>query len=219
MGNVINPLDVIDQYGADTLRMYEMFMGPLADMKAWNTKSVAGLYRFLQRVWRLSHKDIQNKKATPSALLSMLHKTIKRVTHDTNDLKCNTAIAAMMEFINAWEKDSEGLGSEEVFVFLRLLAPYAPYTTEAIYTKHHSQSIHLQSWPAYNEAYTQDAHIEIPVQINGKVRGKVTVNANHAQSEEKVKDVVHADETLQKYLTHEPKKVIFVPAKIINFIL
>ncbi len=220
-GNVINPLDVIAEYGADTLRMYEMFMGPIDQMKAWNVESVAGVYRFLCRVWTSSQKCIDSEaQDSDKAISTALHKTIKKTTEDIPELKFNTAIASMMEFINTWEKvGAEKLCRGDLGMFLKVLAPYAPFTAEELWNMlGHTTSIHLESWPAFDPALLVADEIVIPVQVNGKVRDTILVPAVDAQDQSKVVARALASEKVQKFFSGTPKKVIFVAGRILNLI-
>jgi len=222
-GNVINPLDVIAQYGADTLRMYEMFMGPLDQMKAWNVSSVAGIYRFLSRVWNMGQARISSKEQetiTNKELLVSLHKMIKKVTEDIPELKFNTAIAECMIFMNAWEKaGAEALNKEDLEKFLLILAPYAPYLTEELWSLlGHTDSIHTAKWPEYDASLLVTDSLEIPVQVNGKVRGTITVSQLNIQNEALVRKIAEETPSIAKHLAGTIVKVIYVPGKILNII-
>jgi leucyl-tRNA synthetase len=220
-GNVINPLDVISQYGADTLRMYEMFMGPLDQMKAWQVESVSGVYRFLCRVWSLSETVLDTKSPeTHKDILVSLHKTIKKVDSDVTELKFNTAIAMMMEHINIWEKVGAAHCSvSDLQKFLILLAPFAPFITEELWSMLGAQkSIHLEHYPEYDPALLVADEIEVPVQVNGKVRDTLLVPAAEAQDESSVVARALSSEKVQKFLSGTPKKVIFVAGRIVNLI-
>jgi leucyl-tRNA synthetase len=219
-GNIINPLDVISQYGADTLRMYEMFMGPLDQMKAWNVESVAGVYRFLCRVWTNAHRVIEVHSSISDHTIEVaLHKTIKKVTEDIPEMKFNTGIAAMMEFINIWEKEgTEKLSESDLEKFLLILAPYAPFSTEELWSQLHAESIHMQAWPTYDATKLVSDTVDIPVQVNGKVRAKITVPTVELGDEARVIALARAQEGVVKFLTGEPKKVIYVHGRILNLI-
>ncbi len=183
-GNVVSPDDIISDYGADSLRMFEMFMGPIEAGKPWSTAGVEGLYRFLQRIWRNLFDENDNPKvadiAEPGELQRPLHRLIKKVTDDIERLGFNTAIAAMMEFNNLLAK-STAVPRDTALTFMRLLAPFAPHFAEEV----HAQlapggnprpavaSITTLPWPTYNPAYLVDATIEVPVQINGKLRARI----------------------------------------------
>lgn len=250
-GNVINPLDVIAQYGADTLRMYEMFMGPLDQMKAWNVASVAGIYRFLSRVWNIANTAIHNtthnisssdeeeypqgevvgpKSTTPNPSLSKegnhdslkraLHKMIKKVTEDIPELKFNTAIAECMIFMNAWEKaGAEALSNEDFEKFLLVLAPFAPFMTEELWSlAGHADSIHHASWPSYEASLLVSETVEIPVQVNGRVRGTLTVAIDSIAQENLILAQATALESVKRFVTGDIVKTVYVPGKILNIV-
>ncbi len=234
-GNVINPDDVIAEFGADALRIYEMFMAPFNQEISWSTKSLQGSYRFVKRIWDLyqvysviptkagiqkpgSPIGVGDDKAEDKQLVVRLQKTIKKVTSDIPDVKFNTSIAAMMEFLNYYEKNPQGLSKENAKKFLQILAPFAPFMTEEIWRSVFSEkdSIHLSSWPKV-EGEIVEEEIILPIQVNGKLRG--TVISSQSESVESVKTKALKDEKIKKYITGEPKKVIYVPGKIINFIV
>lgn len=214
-GNVINPDDVIDQVGADSLRTYEMFMGPFENAIAWSTDGVAGSRRFLEKVWRNASKVSDDKNA---GLANLLHKTIKKVGEDIQNFKFNTAISAMMVLVNQMDK-SESVGKDQYKMLLQVLAPFAPHMTEELWHQlGEAESIHLSSWPEYDQALVQDDTVQLPVQINGKVRTKLEISAD--ASEDQVKEMVMSDQIVQKWLDgNQPKKVIYVAGKIINIVL
>jgi len=219
-GNVINPDDVITEYGADTLRMYEMFLGPIDADKPWNVKSVQGQYRFLKRIWSLFDQfKIQNPKSKVqnSNIKSLLHKTIKKVGSDIEALKFNTAIAALMEFLN--EVD-DNLSLDDAKKFLKILSPFAPFMTEEIWQSHLGEngSIHTVSWPMVDESALQKSTVTIPIQINGKVRGSINISIDDPQ--EQVIQKALTVEKVQQYITgNSYKKVFYVPGKILNIIV
>jgi leucyl-tRNA synthetase len=180
--NVINPDEIIAVYGADAMRVYEMFMGPLEVSKPWSTAGIGGVYRFLERVWRLSDHEIVNKEPE-QAILKTLHKTIKKVTHDTANLEFNTAIAQMMIMVNELYKTKE-LSRSVWEPFILLLSPYAPHLAEELWQKAGNKpSIANQIWPTYVEELTIDDEVEIVVQINGKVRDKMHLPKGIAKEE------------------------------------
>lgn len=227
-GNVINPDDVVAEYGADTLRVYEMFMGPIEAEKPWDTKSIAGSYRFLNRVYKLSNNTIlANSSKTDPKVKIELHKLIKKVTSDIKELKFNTAIAKMMEFVNLWEKQSDGILVEDLRIFVKLLSPFAPFLAEEIYqlsltkdTQKVNQeftSIHLQSWPEYAESLVKEDAVTIVIQVNGKVKGllhDVAVNQAEEQITELAKEIV-----VKQLEQGNIVKTIYVKDKLINFLV
>ncbi|HRN70098.1 MAG TPA: class I tRNA ligase family protein, partial [Candidatus Woesebacteria bacterium] len=218
-GNIINPTDVVQEYGADTLRIYEMFMGPLDQSKPWDAKNVHGAYRFLNRIWGMSHNNItQHVHEENKEVVIKLQKTIKKVTEDTPELKFNTAIASMMEFINEWE--NKKITVEHAKDFLKLLAPYAPFFAEEIWRTvfNEKQSIHLSSWPQANESLLIEETIILPVQVNGKVRGTIQISAKE-EDQEQIISVVKQDEKIYKYFEAKEYKVVYIPKRILNIIV
>jgi leucyl-tRNA synthetase len=224
-GNVVNPDDVIKEYGADSLRMFEMFMGPLEQVKPWSTAGVEGVYRFLQRVWRnLFDENDQPKVAEAAgdeALRRPLHRLIKKITDDIERLGFNTAIAAMMEFNNALAK-SEGVGREMAVTFMRVLEPFAPHFAEEVYQRLAGagaiESISLLPWPTFDPAMLVDATIEVPVQVNGKLRARILL-PNDADEATAIATAL-ADAEVQKQLGgKEPKKKIYVKGRMVNLVV
>jgi leucyl-tRNA synthetase len=232
-GNVINPDDIVATWGADSLRLYEMFMGPFNDAIAWNTDNMIGVRRFLERVWKLSLK-VESRKTQDEKisnletfkLETLLHKTIKKVTEDIEGFKFNTAISAMMILLNELDKDTRmdldqaGELSQEVLeTFLKLLAPFAPHLTEELWANlGHESSIHLALWPKFDESKILIEKMVIVVQINGRVRAQFETSENLTES--KARELASQMPEVQKWLNNQTiKKVIFIPNKIINFVL
>jgi leucyl-tRNA synthetase len=226
-GNVINPDDVVRDYGADSLRLFEMFMGPLEAVKPWSTQGVVGVRGFLDRVWRLIVDDkadllvlneaVQDVAPTEEQLRT-LHKTIKHVTNDIQRLEFNTAIARMMEFTNFFTKQPVRPRSiMEAFVLI--LSPFAPHIAEELWQLlGHEKTLSYEPWPQYDEALTQDAEIEIPVQILGKLRSKVVVPAGSDQAA--LIAAARADNRIAELLSgKEVVKTIVVPGKLVNFVV
>jgi len=210
-GNVINPDDIIKTYGADTLRVYEMFMGPFTDAIAWNTNSMIGARRFLERVWRLQEKIGKNQSQTTEKLL---HKTIRKVGEDIQSFKFNTAISSMMIFVNAAEKES--ISKKQYATFLRLLAPFAPHMTEDIWqSMGNKKSVHISAWPAYDAKNLEEDTVTFVVQVSGKVRGQVQMPANSSEQEVQAA----AEPIVKEWLKQRLLKVVFVPKRLINFVV
>ncbi len=218
-GNVINPDTVVNEYGADTLRMYEMFMGPLEDAKPWDVRGIIGMKRFLERVWFLrSRVQGDNKKKTNKELVRLMHSTIKKVTDDLGELKFNTAISSLMVYANT-------LGGREVVeegyyeTLLLLLAPFAPHITEELWgSLGHRNSIHAEKWPAYNLKRTIEDIVTIVAQVNGKMRGSLHVAKGSSQDD--VESVAKATKSVHDWLEgKEVVRVIYVPDKLINFVV
>jgi len=221
LGNVINPDDVVAQFGADALRMFEMFMGPLEDSKKWDTKGIIGIYRFLERTWNFISK-IKNQKSKTQIknqkLENRIHKTIKKVTEDIEMLKFNTAISSMMILINEFAKEEE-IAQEDFETFLKLLSPFAPHIAEEIWQQlGHNKSVFTEKWPQFDKNLVKDETIELVIQINGKVRDKIEVAADIF--EEEAKKIALASEKIKTILSgQEPKKVIFVRGRLINIVI
>ena len=185
-GNVINPDDVVREYGADAFRMYEMFMGPLEATKPWNTQGLEGVYRFLGRVWRLfcdeDGKLIVDDSEPDPKLLKVLHHTIKKVGEDTDTLAFNTAVSTMMEFVNAVTAQ-ESRPRKLLEPFVLVLAPYAPHLAEELWEKlGHKQSLAYEPWPKYDAALLKENSVTIILQVNGKLRDRVDVPHEHFAS-------------------------------------
>jgi leucyl-tRNA synthetase len=244
-GNVVNPDVVLDEYGADAFRLYEMFMGPLEMMKPWNTKGVDGVYRFLGRVWRLfidesGYKDyeqavtaepekaeamlvdlklnesITDAEPTPEQL-KVLHACIKKVTADLDGMRYNTGISALMIFVNEAVK-WETHSREVLRTFLLLLNPFAPHLAEDLAARLGpvpGGTLAYQPWPSYDEALLVESTIEFPVQVNGKLRGHIEITPE--TSREEIEKLALACERVQQFIFEkEVKKVIVVPNKLVN---
>lgn len=225
-GNVINPDDVVKEYGADSLRLYEMFMGPLEQVKPWSTKGVEGVHRFLKRAWRLLVGDeeqpakITDNETPSDEQLKVLHEAIKKVTDDIEGMRFNTAISAMMIFVNeANQWDSVPISIAKPFV--KLLSPFAPHIAEELWSRlGNSHTLAYEPWPELNEEYLKSQSIEYPVQINGKVRATIEVEAERAKDKDYVLGLAKQNERIQKYLDESTMiKEIFVPERIINLVL
>ncbi len=222
-GNVINPDDIVNEYGADTLRLYEMFMGPLEATKPWNENGVEGMYRFLSRVWRLFINDEGqlNPKITDSegdeAFKRTAHKTIKKVTEDLDGLRFNTAISQLMIFVNDAYK-TEVLPRDLMEKFVQLLSPLAPHIAEELWTRlGHEGSITYVEWPTFDEQWTTESEVEIVIQVNGKIvqRNKIAKDLDAKAMEESALSL----ETVQQAIEGKTvRKVIAVPGKLVNIV-
>ena len=223
-GNVINPDDVVAEYGADTLRLYEMFMGPLDVVKPWNMRDVAGVHRFLHRVWRLyMDEDGRLRPNTRSGessrgLEHALHRCIRKVTEDLERMAFNTAISAMMVFVNEATKHAAGLGRSQGERFVLLLAPFAPHLAEELWQAlGHGETLAHEPWPAFDPELVRDEEIEMPVQVNGKVRSRIKVVADTPK--QAIEELALADERVRKFLSGKDiKKVIVVPGRLVNIV-
>ncbi len=252
-GNVVNPDDIVADYGADAFRLYEMFLGPLEMVKPWNTKGVEGVYRFLGRVWRLFvdeqsetefeqavtvgtkegaallealriNAGIVDTAANP-AQLKALHACIKKVTEDLEGLRFNTAISALMIFVNeamTWDPKPESVMRH----FLILLQPFAPHLAEELSHKLNARNIASPStlayepWPAFDPALLVESTIEIPVQVNGKLRDRILITAEAAKDQDQLKAAALASEKMKPFLEGKTiRKIIVVPGKLVNIVI
>jgi leucyl-tRNA synthetase len=225
--NVVNPEDVVADYGADTLRLYEMFMGPLEASKPWNIRGVEGPYRFLGKAWRVLIDDRAENVRLSSAVqdieadhttLRLLHQTIQRVTEDLDGMRFNTAIAAMMEFTN--HLTALAVRPRSVLeAFVLLLSPFAPHLAEELWQAlGHTETLAYEPWPAFDPALTKEDEVEVPVQINGKVR--VLLNVPAGLGKEELERVVLADTKVQALLAgKQRRKVIVVPGRLVNIVV
>ncbi len=227
-GNVVNPDDVVKEFGADTLRTYEMFMAPFDQEIAWSIKTLRGVYRFLNRVWQTYNNSdnlTDNPEEEDKETVAKLHKTINKVTNDITNVKFNTAIASMMEFINLWtSKNSSGktrkLTKGNAKKFLQILAPFAPYMTEELWREvfGEKESIHLSSWPEADKEYLKEEFVTIPVQVNGRLRATLKIKANEID-EQNVLEKALSNPKVKKYVEGKKYKVVYVKGKILNLVL
>lgn len=217
LGNVINPDDIVQEYGADTLRLYEMFMGPLTDSKPWNTRSVMGVHRFLKRVWSLSEKPITDEAPTLQQL-RLLHRTIKKVTQDTESLAFNTAISAMMVFVNA-ASDWESLPRSVWAPFVQLIAPYAPHLGEELWERLGNRpSVTYVPWPTWDESLCIDETLTIVVQINS--RNRAEFQAPRGLSKDDLQRMALEQPKIQEFLAGaSPRRIVVVPDRLVNIVL
>ncbi|KKS47164.1 leucine--tRNA ligase [Candidatus Gottesmanbacteria bacterium RIFCSPLOWO2_02_FULL_42_29] len=236
-GNIVNPDTYINKYGADTLRTYLMFLGPYDAGGDFRDSGIAGMFRFLGRVWRLvtntwdGGSKTENEKNTSQVarrdswdgggLRRIMHKTIKEVTEDITSLKYNTAIAHIMEYVNAMIENS-AVSRENIKILLLLLAPFAPHLTEELWQnlKIGDSSIHTHPWPSYNPQYLKEDTVTVVVQVNGKLRDSLQVAAGEAKKQEPVEKEAMNSAKVKKYLAgRKVKKTIFVPGRLINFVV
>lgn len=219
LGNVVNPDDVVKTYGADTLRMYEMFLGPIHEAKPWDTKGINGIRRFLDRVYRFFEGDaIHNDTAADQQVTALLHRTIKKVGDDIEALRFNTAISSLMVFMNA-AQDKGALPTVEAEAFLKMLSPFAPHLAEYLWMElGHTTSISKETWPTYDERLTKSDTVTMAVQINGKSRATIELAAD--ADEATAKQTALESESVQKFVAgKDVKKVIYVRGRIINLIV
>ena len=210
LGNVVNPDDVVNEYGADTLRLYEMFIGDFEKAAPWNTSSIKGCKRFLDRIWALADKRVEGEGVRP-ALEALVHRTIKKVGEDIDSLKANTAIAQLMIYVNALY-DNGGATRAEYEVLLQLLNPFAPHMTEELWEQMgHAGRLAYHPWPAYDEAKCVEQTIEIAVQVNGKVKARIHVAADVAIAAAKAEPAV-----VEAISGKTVVKEIYVKGKLVN---
>jgi leucyl-tRNA synthetase len=233
-GNVVIPDDYVKAYGADTFRLYVLFIAAFEDGGAWSDKGISGASRFLKKVWFTIQdpEKIYSANLTGQArkinkeLLQKLHYTIKKVSNDIENFKFNTSISAMMEFVNLWaargraeqEKDNI-LSKKDAESFLKILAPFCPHIVEELWSElGHKKSIFLEPWPDYDEKLIKKDIIDLVIQVNGKVRDKIEVSANI--SEDEAKKLALSSDKIKTWLKNQkPKVVIFVKGKLINIVV
>ncbi|MDO8503839.1 MAG: leucine--tRNA ligase [bacterium] len=226
--NVVTPDDIIPKYGADTLRMYEMFMGPFEAMKPWNITGVEGMSRFIKKIWRLFHETIveDNHVEQDKEVAVLMNKMVKEIGRDIEDMSFNTAISTMMETYNSMvqlrEKGVKINWNGTWKVFLLALAPFAPYVTDYLWQECNGggSSIHKEEWPKYDEKLTQEEMVIIPVQVDGKLRATLELPREDGQERAKVEEKARNEQNVAKYLEGKKvQKVIFVPGRLINFVI
>lgn len=227
LGNVIDPLEVIDQgYGADSLRTYLLFMGPINLDASWDSRGIGGIYRFLNRVWTLVQQyDEAQKNITKNddGIRVAQHKTIRKVTDDIRRLSFNTAIAALMEYVNDLYKFkidgfSRDVWHEALSALVQMITPFAPHMAEELWAQlGHDDLIQYTPWPEWDEALTVEDKITIAVQVNGKLRGEISVGKDEDPEEIKAQALAH--ENVVRFVTGEPKKVIYVPGRLVSVVI
>ncbi len=231
-GNAIDPLEIMNSgYGADSLRVYEMFIAPY-DMEApWDTRGVPGTYRFLNRVWNLVQEyieagDVELDEKVAEQILKTAHYTVKKITQDIEDEKFNTAVSSMMEAVNTYYKlkESSSIGKSKSWTFaieslLQVLAPFAPHITEELWQQlGHETTIHIDTWPKWDDRHLVTSETTVVVQVNGKVRAKLVVPVD--MPEEDVKSRALGDANVQKFTEgNELRKVIYIPGKLVSIVL
>ena len=214
-GNVVNPDEIVDAYGADTMRLYEMFIGDFEKAAPWNSDSIKGCKRFIEKFWNLQEKVVDGDEYTPQ-MEALMHKTIKKVTYDIDNLKANTAIAAMMTLVN--ELSAKGCNKAELKTLTILLNPFAPHVTEEMWdVMNFGGMVNQAKWLEYDEEKTKENDVEIVIQIMGKVRAKITVPVDMAKDD--VLAEAKAEPKIAELLEgKEIKKEIYVPGKLVNFV-
>lgn len=234
IGNTVDPKDIVNLYGADTLRVYEMFIGPFDQAVSWSTESIIGSRRFLDKIWRLSSR--LSAKSSSKEVENILHKTIKKISEDIESLSFNTAISSMMVLVNEMDK-AESIAETDFKMFLQILAPFAPHLAEDIWQNlgkadigkgkakrkiarqnFAKSTIHLSAWPKWNKKKIVEESIKIAVQVNGKVRAELTISKDISSDE--VKALAIADKNIETWiLNKEIKRIIYVPGRIINIVI
>jgi leucyl-tRNA synthetase len=227
-GNVVNPDEVVEQFGADAFRLYEMFLGPLEQVKPWSSRGVEGTYRFLNRSWRLitggsdfdsnTLSDKIGNHPADAEQLRLLHATLKKVTEDIEALRFNTAIASMMEFTNAASRWDQ-LPQEIVEQFVLILSPFAPHLAEELWQRlGHTESLAFAPWPQVEDRYLVTASINIAVQVNGKLRANIEIPADADQESALAR--ARTDINVSRHLEGVTiRREIYVPGRIINFVV
>jgi len=216
-GNVVNPDDIISQFGADAFRVYEMFAGPFTQSVAWSTKGVSGMRRFLEKTWKIG-ENVSDGESASNSIQSLLHKTIKKVTDDIENFRFNTAVSQLMILANAMEKE-KNISKDEYEKLLVLLSPFAPHITEELWSQlGNDKSIFLETWPEYDAELAKDEEVEVVIQVNGKVRDKMTVSAD--ADEEEMKALAVASEKIQAHISgKEIRKIIVVKGKLVSIVV
>jgi len=214
-GNVINPDEVVEKHGADTLRLYEMFMGEFSETKPWSMKSIIGLRRFIEKVWKFAHASVSSSGSTGGSTKKLLHKTIKKVSEDIEAFKFNTAVSAMMIFVN----DAETVSKKDWDSFLKLLAPFAPHVSEELWELNgHDESLTYAAWPKYDEALVVDEVVTIVVQVNGKVKDRLQMPKDSGEDDLKAKALA-SDHVKKATEGKEITKVVVVRNRLVNVVL
>jgi leucyl-tRNA synthetase len=216
-GNVINPDQYMEEWGADAFRMYLMFLGPYEEGGDFRDQGISGVRRFLDRLWA-SVRDARTDGASDAEVVRKLHRTIKKVGEDTANLGYNTAIAAMMEYMNAVRRGERVPHREEIAPLVQLVAPFAPHLAEECWQSlGHDSSVFDAGWPSFDPSMLVDDEVDVIVQVNGKVRGKVRVAKDATQ--DAVLALALADAAIAKFVVGELKKVIFVPNRLLNLVV
>ena len=224
LANIINPDEIVRTYGADTLRVYEMFMGPFDQTISWSNQGVKGAFKFLERTFQFIEECFKNKKSSQKAI-KLVHKLNRKIDKDIEKTKFNTSIAAFMKFVNFGLKNKKGIGQDVIKRFLLLFAPFAPHICEELWSKIYPQkykkkgySVFKEKWPKYDLKFIEEEKIELIIQVNAKFRDKIETNSDISQKEAENK--ARKREKIKKWLGNKKiKKVIFVPKKLINFVI
>jgi len=234
LGNVVNPDSIVKTYGADTLRVYEMFMGPFEEPVAWSTESIIGPRRFIEKVWRIASRinnfksprisssltqpDFKNHQFASLEIKKLLHKTIKKVSEDIESMRFNTAVSALMILATEMEKIDK-VEKEDFKKFLQILAPFAPHVTEELWNiLGEKKSINISKWPKWDEKLIKDEEVKIVIEVNGKVRAEMMIQVN--EKEDEIKERAVLNENVKKFLPNlDIKKIIYVKNRLINIVI
>jgi len=234
-GNVVNPDQYIHAYGADATRMYLAFLAPLTEGGDFRDSGIKGITRFLERIWRFwqdwvsinpksdppaGGRNLKQIQSSKSEIRKAVHRAVKKVTEDIERLQYNTAISALMVLLNEFEKKQEGVTREHIETFLKLLAPFAPFIAEELYQRTQKgkfKSIHREEWPKYDEAALKESSFDLVVQVNGRVRGRISLPVG--ATEIQTKNVALKIPSVKQFVPGEPKRIVFVPNKLINFVV
>jgi leucyl-tRNA synthetase len=216
-GNVVNPDDVVNEYGADVFRVYEMFMGPFDQAVPWDTNGIEGVRRFLDKVWN-AFESVPGTDQASSELETLYHQTIKKITDGIENLQFNTCISQLMILTNAFQEAGLVPGTMREG-YLKILAPFAPHLAEELWEKMGGKgSIHVSAWPTPDASKLQSATFELVVQVNGKLRDRVRVASDI--SEEEARKLALSAEKVQAFIVgQEPKQVVYVPGRLVNIVL
>jgi leucyl-tRNA synthetase len=219
----VNPDDIIDQYGADTFRMYEMFLGPIEQSKPWNTQGIDGVYRFVKKLWAMFYdangKLLLNNEEPTKAELKIIHKTIKKINEDIERFSFNTCVSTFMICVNEL-KDANCNKRAALEPLVLLLAPFAPYIAEELWqhTLKNKGTVHKATYPVHDEQYLTEDNYDYPVSVNGKLRTKMNLPVKATQQE--IEPQVLNNEIIQKWLDgNPPKKIVFVPGRMVNVVV
>lgn len=219
-GNVVNPDTYIEKYGADTLRLYVMFMGPMDGYPDFRDSGIEGMSKFIKRVWKLYSKWTKDQNQSNSEADSKTHQVIKGVSEDIKEFRYNTAIAKIMELVNVFS-DQKTLSTFHLETLSKLLAPFAPHFAEELWSQlGNKESIHISTWPTYDEKYLVSDSQTIVIQVNGKLRSQITVASEKTEDQEYIIKLAKNDEKVSKWLeSGEIKKEIYIPSKLVNFVV
>jgi leucyl-tRNA synthetase len=229
---VINPDEIVGKFGADTLRMYEMFIGPFDQMVVWSEESLEGVHRFIKRVWKLVISCELSVVSSAEAKFKMAQ-LIKTVDEDLEATKFNTAVASMMEFLNWWQDNQTAMGNDLVEAYVKLMAPMAPFVAEELWQRLQQRSdnlrpagvktafnsVHKQSWPVVDGGDESSEKVTVVVQVNGKVREKLEVSKAQANDEKVICKLALASDKVKNYVNGPKYRQIFVPGKLVNFVV